>query len=773
MPRLHDSLLKPLPRIHLCLTVPLSFQPHDHSTLRNGLQNEPAQKRPGVAVRRNYQMFQTLVDTRFSKVLDAMGAWADNQDEYRSFGLSSQPQLDREVGLFKMVLGKAFTLAVEEGKTGRQENPLFWNLRNAFIRYDAAGLARELKYAFQTFLMRSRFPKAVNELHRALADLRFPYEWYPATRMMQRTIHLHVGPTNSGKTYNALKALEGARTGIYAGPLRLLAHEIWNRFTAKQKPCALVTGEEMRIPDNSDTWFHACTVEMAPVNARVDVAIIDEIQMIADDERGWAWTQAFLGIQAKELHLCGEERVVDLIQSLCARLGEKCIVHRYQRLNPLETMKESLKGRFRDLRKGDAVVTFSRVNIHTLKRGIEEETGRRCAIVYGSLPPETRASQAALFNDPNNDYDYLVASDAIGMGLNLEIKRVIFESSYKFDGVGYRQLTVPEIKQIGGRAGRYRTAAQEIAGVDANASKPTPGLVTALDDEDLQVIRAAFKKEVPPIRTAGILPPPAVIERFHSYFPPRTPISFVLARLREMGRLSGLFHMCDFGDAMEIAELIKPYDLNISDRCVFLHVPLNLRDVRQVKALQAFAKCVAEMGGGHLLDFDVIDLEVLELPKPRARNEQIAYLHRLESLHQTITIYLWLSYRYQGVFQSQHLAFKVKEIVEQKIADHLESISFVPDAQRSRRERVRKLAAAAERKERTLLEPEEAADMPPHNEGVGQWTEEGHEEPLFDDVVDDGGDAATPETPASPSPPPPTPPEQEDAPGAASAEGQA
>lgn len=696
---------------------------------------ESKQVRPSHATKRNYQVFQALVESHLTKVFAEMGPWAQNQDEYRPFGLTSQQQLDKEVKLFRMVLDKAFKLAVEDGKLSRQDNPLFWGLRNAFIKQDATGLRRELKYAFQTFLMRSRFPKAINELHMALADLRFPYEWYPATRMMQRTFHLHVGPTNSGKTYNALKALENARTGIYAGPLRLLAHETWTRFKAKNKPCALITGEELRIPENTDTWFHSCTVEMTPLNTRVDVAVIDEIQMIANDERGWAWTQAVLGVQAKEVHLCGEERVVDLIQNICARLGEKCIVHRYNRLNGLEVEKNSLKGSFRNLRKGDAVVSFSRLTLHQLKAGIEHDTGRRCAIVYGSLPPETRASQAALFNDPDNEYDFLVASDAIGMGLNLEVRRVVFETVHKFDGTNLRQLSVPEIKQIGGRAGRYRTAAKANVSDEEANQPPPPGLVTALDDEDLRVIRKAFNTDVSPIKTAGLRPPPAVLERFHAYFPPKTPTTFVLARLREMGRLSGLFHMCDISDALQIAELIKPYDLSIPDRCVFLHVPINLRDSKQVDVLKAFAKCVAEMGSGHLLDFPELDLEALEAPRPKAGQQAQDYLRRLESLHQAITMYLWLSYRYQGVFQSQNLAFKVKQMVEDKIADHLEQLNFVPEKHRARRKFLREKAAQAEEKEREVLGDEVEAVLEEegvHDEGVGHWNEEGHEESLFE-----------------------------------------
>jgi ATP-dependent RNA helicase SUPV3L1/SUV3 len=202
-------------------------------------------------------------------------------------------------------------------------------------------------------------------------------------------------------------------------------------------------------------------VEMMPLNQKFDVAVIDEIQMLGDEQRGHTWTAALLGVQAKDVHLCGEERAVKIIQKICATIGDKCVIHRYERLSPLTTMNKALGTGLKNLQKGDAIVAFSRVALHAMKRRIESETGRRCAIIYGSMPPEVRAQQASFFNDPDNDYDFLVASDAIGMGLNLEIRRVILESVFKFNGVENVRLSAPQIKQIGGRAGRYRTARTE------------------------------------------------------------------------------------------------------------------------------------------------------------------------------------------------------------------------------------------------------------------------------------------------------------------------
>lgn len=637
-------------------------------------------------------------------------------------------------------------MASEKNAVSKTDNPLFWSLRNAFVMAEIGGLTTEVKYSFQNFLMRSRFPNSIAATHRKIADFRYPHEWFPATRALQRTIHLHVGPTNSGKTYNALKALENARSGIYAGPLRLLAHEVYTRFIAKGKKCALITGEEQRIPDDEDNYFRSCTVEMTPLNNLVDVAVIDEIQMIGDSERGWAWTQAFLGVQAKEVHLCGEERAVDLIQSLCETLGDKLVIHRYQRLSPLETMSESLKGSFENLQKGDAVVTFSRVDIHALKKVIEQKTGKRVAIVYGALPPETRAQQAALFNNYDNDYDFLVASDAIGMGLNLEIKRVIFVQTHKRDQFNFRQITTSEIKQIGGRAGRYRTASQAIKSgsgetpteeANSPSKERSVGLVTTLEDDDLSIVQKAFRRDAEPLRTAGIQPPPSVVERFSSYFPPNAPFSYILSRLRDIARVSPRYHLCHLKEMLTIADLIQPYPMSVYDRCVFLNAPVFLREASGAQILQAFARCVANMEGGYLLDIPEINLELLDIPKEDYPGGAAEYLRHLETLHKSITLYLWLSYRYSGVFLSQNLAFHVKELVEVKIDYFLAEVSMSEASRRARMAAMRKAAKASRlKKEKVLGEAESDGRFrtkPISHEVPGEWNEEGHEEPLYDD----------------------------------------
>lgn len=712
---------------------------------RSGRRDSNSEKRFG--------MFQNLVQTRFRFVVQTF-----DYKELSSIGIKSATELSKEAHLFEKVIDKAFDLAARN-ITGRKQNPYFWNWRNAFVTGDTRGLHNELKYSFTSFSVRQHLSKSAIAIHEKLADFRHPHEWFPATRTMQRTIHLHVGPTNSGKTYNALKALENSKSGIYAGPLRLLAHETFMRFKAKGKRCALVTGEEQRIPEGDEGYFASCTVEMTPLNSRVDVAVIDEIQMIGDEQRGWAWTQAVLGVQAKEVHLCGEERAVQLVQALCAKTGDEVIVHRYERLSALRPMQESLGGRFHNLRKGDAVVSFSRIGLHGLKKGIEEATGKKCAIVYGALPPETRAQQAALFNDPNNDYDFLAASDAIGMGLNLEIRRVVFESVTKHDGVKVRTLTIPELKQIGGRAGRYRTAAQAMQETslpqpqttatdteDAKAEAVQPfqpkrqdqvGFVTTLEEEDLDPVHESFYEEAEPLRTAGLLPPTTIIEKFASYFPEGTPLTFMLLRLRDIGRLPERFHMCSFQSQLEVAGVIQRFPMSIHDRCIFLTAPVSFRDYKMAEVLKALASRVSENKSGDLLDIKEINLEILDYTRENYPPGKSEYLKHLESLHRALTLYLWLSYRYTGIFQSQALAFHVKEIVEERINEYLEQLDYQPEDRRKRLASARKAVSKRRDQAKKVFGDEmDELEALEQGEGPSAWSKDGEEGPVLNEISD-------------------------------------
>ncbi|KAH7068970.1 P-loop containing nucleoside triphosphate hydrolase protein [Paraphoma chrysanthemicola] len=571
-------------------------------------------------------------------------------------------------------------------------------------------LDTRLRYLFYAQTCGGRFTTAELDNQKEVADLRYPAEWYPATRQIPRTVHLHVGPTNSGKTYHALKRLEEAETGIYLGPLRLLAHEVYTRLNAKGKKCALVTGEEQRMPDGDKASMYSCTVEMAPLNTHFQVAVIDEIQMINHRERGWAWTQAFLGLQAREIHLCGEARTVPLMRELAALVGDEVHVHEYERLTPLKVESQSLRGKLNNLEKGDCIVAFTVLGIHALRREVEKRTGKKCAIVYGSLPPETRAQQARLFNDPDNDYDFLVASDAIGMGLNLAIKRVIFESTIKSNGINYVPLQISEIKQIAGRAGRYKTAHQALTqdskqsiadsvadpaiGLDdqpepAKPEKQTVGWVTTLDQIDHDYLRMGMRREPEAIKSAGLFPPSLIVERFANYFPPGTPFSYIMLRLHEISEIHPRFHLCGLKDQLAIADAIHTVkNLSIQDRIMICAAPINMRDNGERQFLRSLAECIADGKSGNLLDLEKLPLSVMDKPPSGDRK----YLYSLENLHKMLVCYLWLSFRFPNVFITRTLANYTKKLVEDQIEKTLTDFSFIEQARarmRMRRERAR------------------------------------------------------------------------------------
>ena len=175
------------------------------------------------------------------------------------------------------------------------------------------------------------------------------------------------------------------------------------------------------------------TIEMVSLQERYDVAVIDEIQLIGSSERGHSWTRALLGLDAREIHVCGaldaSELVEDLAQEMWRRLRSEDVRATDAPEAPARAQRLARR------RAGDCVVTFSRDDIHAVKRLIEEaKPGTKCCVVYFALPPETRAEQARLFNTEGNGYDVLVASDAIGMGLNLNIGRVLFRRVLKYAG---------------------------------------------------------------------------------------------------------------------------------------------------------------------------------------------------------------------------------------------------------------------------------------------------------------------------------------------------
>ncbi len=276
-----------------------------------------------------------------------------------------------------------------------------------------------------------------------------PEKQYPEARAMKRQFILHVGPTNSGKTYEALQRLKQAYHGIYLGPLRLLALEVYDRMMADGIPCDMITGEEIILTKNS--FVQASTVEILDIRETYDIAVIDEAQMVADENRGSFWTRAILGIRAKEVHVCCSGTARDLLVKMLKRCGDEIEIVSHERNTRLVFVPERYD-MSKDVEPGDALIAFSKKNVLAIAAALESR-GIRASVIYGNLPPQTRQEQVRLFTEGVSKV--VVATDAIGMGVNLPIRRVVFMNTTKFDGVGKRRLLAEEIRQIAGRAGRY------------------------------------------------------------------------------------------------------------------------------------------------------------------------------------------------------------------------------------------------------------------------------------------------------------------------------
>jgi len=259
-------------------------------------------------------------------------------------------------------------------------------------------------------------------------------------------VHAILGPTNTGKTHLAIERLLAHPTGMIGLPLRLLAREVYDRIVAEagSDHVALVTGEERTVPRNSRYWV--CTVEAMPVDRAVDCLVVDEVQLAADRERGHVFTDRLLRARGRrETLFLGSETIAPLLTRLVSGIK----VETRPRLSTLSYLGPRKLSR---LPRRAAVIAYRAEDVYALAELLRRQKGG-AAVVMGALSPRTRNAQVALFEA--GEVDYLVATDAIGMGLNLNIDHVAFASLQKFDGALTRRLTASEIGQVAGRAGRY------------------------------------------------------------------------------------------------------------------------------------------------------------------------------------------------------------------------------------------------------------------------------------------------------------------------------
>jgi ATP-dependent RNA helicase SUPV3L1/SUV3 len=469
---------------------------------------------------------------------------------------------------------------------------------------------------------------------------------FPA-RAKPRQFTLFLGPTNSGKTFQALKILADARSGSYLAPLRLLALEVADTLNAWGVPCHMVTGEERIEVDGA--LHSARTIEMLSTHARQEVCVIDEAQMLGDADRGWAWTQAILGVQADRVCIIGAPESRPAIEKLLRLTQEEFTVVNLERLAPLQFLDGPIT-QFRALEPGTALVAFSRAAVLGLKEAVERHTGKQVAVLYGALPPEVRRQQAEFF--ASGQAPFLVATDAIGMGLNLPIRTLLFAQDHKFIDRRKQPLTPMEVRQIAGRAGRY---GQNEVGFVGTFRIPDEHILSALETSPKPIQRAHLAPNLDHLLALDNLEGD---------------------KKRSLARLLTLFahavkpdpevyEMSALEDQIYLAQITDRYgSLEMEIRFVLANAPVPLRALAAVLAFERMVRTVA-MNRVLLLE---------EVVPPFADDLPVS-LDLLETATRIVDLYCWLHFRFPEQFPELETAQTRRKEINREIGKLLRQIA--------------------------------------------------------------------------------------------------
>ncbi len=473
----------------------------------------------------------------------------------------------------------------------------------------------------------------------------YPASFDVARRMKRRFIAL-LGPTNSGKTHQAIEALAKAPSGVYLAPLRLLALENYERLQAMEahgKPLAvsLVTGEERRLV--AGATHVASTVEMLDTRTPVDVAVIDEIQMLADRDRGSAWTAAVCGAPAQVVYLVGAPEARRAIEVLAARLECELEVHVLKRKGPLSVEPSAVR-KLSNLRRGDAVICFSRREV-LMWRDMVTELGLSVATVYGNLSPEVRRAQAQRFRD--GLADVVVGTDAIAMGLNMPIARIVLTTSVKYNGYEEEEIPAALARQIAGRAGRF--------GVHEE------GLVAGYDNETHNVIRSLLREKPMPLKTTGFAVAPTLehLHRISSVTNEHALAKLLKRFVHNIDVPDGFFYPRITEDQFERAAWLDTLELTVAEKFALSLVPISSKVPSLQRAWEHWATALAAK----------------QITPIKAEPAPLHYLslQEVEDACRLYSAYAWLAYRQPEYFpdteRAQLLSRQASERVDAMLQD--------------------------------------------------------------------------------------------------------
>lgn len=481
-------------------------------------------------------------------------------------------------------------------------------------------------------------------------------ELYPLARELNRKLYFYVGPTNSGKTYAAMQELLGADTATYLAPLRLLALENYEYIKSNDIKASLITGEEELFDEDAG---HICsTIEMINFNLEVDVCVIDEVQMLDDEDRGWAWVNAILGSPAKKVIMTGSVNALDIIKKLASYLGEELEVVKFKRINPLEVLPKATP--LKDIKKATALIAFSRNDVLKLKQTLSKH--HKVSVLYGNLSPEVRRQEAKRFRE--GETDILIATDAIAMGLNLPIRTLLFTTDTKFDGKSKRKLIPNEVIQIAGRAGRY--GHHEVGHIGATSSAVLAHIG--------HMFKSSMKTIKPPLKVKATQ---AQVEELSNILGTKSLTKILNYFIKHM-RYDGPFEAVNLKTMLELAKILDTKQkLSLEDKYMLSNAPINTRSPL--------------IKGGYIRYVHAIINQEIIRYKATSRVTGVAKTQRdlliAEDEVKKISLYLWLSYKLPELFPDKDKAEQYRILINKYCENSLKNNATLKESQQRRSKR--------------------------------------------------------------------------------------
>lgn len=460
--------------------------------------------------------------------------------------------------------------------------------------------------------------------------------YYPIARSVKRNVTAYLGPTNSGKTHNAINRLKEAKKGIYLAPLRLLAREIYDDLIEAGVKASLITGEERIIhPEGT----HVCsTIEMLDIKEKYDLAIIDEIQFLGDMDRGSAWSKAFLGLAAREIIVIGSTDSEGLIRHITNLCKDTLDIKKFTRLSELEILQSPIT--VNDLQKGDAIIAFSRRDVHSITEELTVKHNKKVSLIYGALPPEVRIEESRRFND--GETDILVSTDAIGYGLNLNIKRVLYTTVSKFNGYEMLPLDQSQFNQISGRAGRFgKYEKGEVGFINGFTRK-------YYDYNEFKSLSDKFSEPLREIKQAYFFPEWEALRDLSDETGTKNSMLKLLSEFGQIFKNKNFIFRYDFLITLNYLDSLE-MDLEAKYKVMFAPVREN--------TMSFFERCMEAVIDGKPYETDM-----------RVQLDRARTLEDLELVSHKALLYMWMSQRNRELFPSyEKVVLVYNEISEQII----------------------------------------------------------------------------------------------------------